>query len=467
MSIEMKKMIKTAGITLTGVMGAALIVSASANAQSITSVNDLLQKVRANSAKTASENAAREAEFRKRRDTQGAKLAQAQAELDKLERQARKIQSTFDANKSQIQSMKDDLKSRQGEFSEVFGLARKKAGEFKATLESSIINSQYPGRTEVLAKISESDALPSTDQLNSIWKTMLSEIKYQRQVATFDAPVANTGTDSAATSVTRVGPFSIFTKAEGKYLEYKAPTKEGDIALTYLAKQPPKAIASAAKKVINAGPDQVVFGPVDPTKGSLLKALEDVPGPWERFLQGGIIGWIIMAGVFAIGALIGIFKIFQLLGISAAVKSQKKRAQASGKNPLGRIMQTYEGVKDRDEELIELKLDETILRESPKLEWGLNFIKLGAGIAPLLGLLGTVVGMIQTFQAMMVFGVGDPQLMAGGISKALVTTMLGLIAAIPLLILHSFCSSLARGIQSTLEEQSAGIVARHVENRRG
>ena len=151
---------------------------------------------------------------------------------------------------------------------------------------------------------------------------------------------------------------------------------------------------------------------------------------------------------------------------SSAVNSQKKKAQPSKSNPLGRIMMAYDGVKDRDEEIIELKLDEAILRESPKLERWLNFLKLGAGIAPLLGLLGTVTGMIKTFQAMMIYGAGDPQLMAGGISEALVTTMLGLIAAIPLLILHSFCASLARGVQSTLEEQSAGIVARHVENRR-
>jgi len=130
-------------------------------------------------------------------------------------------------------------------------------------------------------------------------------------------------------------------------------------------------------------------------------------------------------------------------------------------------MMAYDGVKDKDEEIIELKLDEAILRESPKLERWLNFLKLGAAIAPLLGLLGTVTGMIKTFQAMMIYGAGDPQLMAGGISEALVTTMLGLIAAIPLLILHSFCASLARGVQGTLEEQSAGIVARHVENRRG
>jgi biopolymer transport protein ExbB len=128
-------------------------------------------------------------------------------------------------------------------------------------------------------------------------------------------------------------------------------------------------------------------------------------------------------------------------------------------------MLAYEGARDADADTVELKLDEAILQESPKLEFGLNFIKLIAGIAPLLGLLGTVTGMIQTFQAMMIYGAGDPQLMAGGISVALVTTMLGLIAAIPLLIIHSFAASLARSVQSTLEEQSAGIVARHVEAR--
>ena len=148
-----------------------------------------------------------------------------------------------------------------------------------------------------------------------------------------------------------------------------------------------------------------------------------------------------------------------------AVNGQKRKAQADKGNPLGRVMMAYDDAKSKDGDVVELKLDEAILRESPKLEFGLNFLKLGAGIAPLLGLLGTVTGMIKTFQAMMIYGTGDPQLMAGGISEALVTTMLGLIAAIPLLILHSFCASLARGVQNTLEEQSAGIVARHVEGQ--
>ena len=175
---------------------------------------------------------------------------------------------------------------------------------------------------------------------------------------------------------------------------------------------------------------------------------------------------IIMA-LGALTALFGLLIIARLFLVKMAVSGQKRKAQPAKGNPLGRVMLAYEGAKNADADTVELKLDEAILQESPKLEFGLNFIKLIAGIAPLLGLLGTVTGMIQTFQAMMIYGAGDPQLMAGGISVALVTTMLGLIVAIPLLIIHSFAASLSRSVQSTLEEQSAGIVARHVEARSG
>lgn len=460
----MSKIMKTFTKTIAVALGATMMFAAPAQGQ-INSVNDLLQKVRQDASKQAAENAAREAEFKSRRDTQASKLAQARSQLATLERQARSVQSTFDANQNQVIGLKAQLKAEQGEFGEVFGLARSKAGEFKSTLESSMINAQYPQRTVVLGRIAESEALPSTDELNTIWRSMLSEIKGQREVAKFDAPIANKN-DGAAQSVTRVGPFAIFTSEGADYLEYKNPATDRDIALTFLGKQPKGPVAKAAKAVANAGSGDLVFGPVDPTRGNLLKALERVPDTQERVAQGGPIGLIILA-VLALGSIIGFLRIFQLMAMSAAVKAQKKKAQPSKSNPLGRIMMAYDGVKDRDEEIIELKLDEAILRESPKLERWLNFLKLGAAIAPLLGLLGTVTGMIKTFQAMMIYGAGDPQLMAGGISEALVTTMLGLIAAIPLLILHSFCASLARGVQGTLEEQSAGIVARHVENRRG
>lgn len=459
MSNKMKIFTKTTA----AFVGAAVMLSAVPASAQINSISDLLNQVRSDSAKTEAENRDREAKFRQRANEQTAMLSEARRELAQLERKAASVQSTFDANGNTIARLEGELRAAQGDFGEVFGLARSKAGEFKAILDSSLITSQYPQRTQVLGTVAESKALPDSDQLNAIWQTMLQEIKAQRQVATFTAPVANVD-DGAEQSVTRVGPFSIFTEKSADFLQYTPPAgEEANVLLAKLPRQPGGAISAAASDVASSS-GGIVYAPIDPTRGELLKSFERVPDTGERIAQGGTIGKIILI-LLAIGVIFGVLNIIRLALAKMAVGGQKRKAQPSKSNALGRIMMAYEGAKNKDADTVELKLDEAILRESPKFEFGLNFLKLAAGIAPLLGLLGTVTGMIKTFQAMMIYGTGDPQLMAGGISEALVTTMLGLIAAIPLLILHSFCSSLARSIQGTLEEQSAGIVARHVESR--
>ena len=456
--------LKTASAAL---VAAGLIAGAPAASAQVTSIDTLLGQVRQDAAARQAENQQRVAEFRQRANQQESLLAQAQGELNQLQARANQIQSQFDANDQQIAALRTELQSAQGEFGDVFGAARRFSGEFKAMLDSSLITSQYPNRTDVLAEVAESEALPSSDQLNAIFATMLQEMRAQREVATYQAQVANLN-DGAAQSVTRVGPFTAFTTDNAQFLDYQEPDANADGAyypLTLLPRQPTDgAVRDAASRVTSANAGQVVYAPIDPTRGSLLQSFERVPDWRERISYGKTIGYIII-GLLILGVLFGLFNIFRLLGISASVRGQTRKAQAAKGNPLGRIMMAYEENRDRDMEAVELKMDEAILRESPKLEFGLNFLKLGAAIAPLLGLLGTVTGMIQTFQAMMIYGTGDPQLMAGGISEALTTTMLGLIAAIPLLILHSFSASIARGIQNTLEEQSAGIVARHVEAR--
>lgn len=428
----------------------------------INSIQELLNQVRSDAAEQQRINQQRVAEFQANANEQTSELQRARSELAQLEAQARRVEANFQANQNQIDELKSELTAAQGEFGEVFGLARSMAGEFKSTLDRSLITAQYPNRTEVLGRVAESDALPSTADLNAIWETMLTEMNEQRQVETFSASVAGVEGQS---EVTRVGPFVAFNQS-GDFLQYNPPSATGEDLplLSLLPAQPGGAIQSAADRVLSASAGEVVYAPIDPTRGELLKTFDLRPGPWERAMQGGPIGMIII-GLGAITAILGILLIVRLFLIRMAVAGQKRKSQPSSSNALGRVMLAYEGVQTADADTVELKLDEAILQESPKLEFGLNFIKLIAGIAPLLGLLGTVTGMIQTFQAMMIYGAGDPQLMAGGISVALVTTMLGLIVAIPLLIIHSFAASLARGVQSTLEEQSAGIVARHVESR--
>ncbi|MGD8637210.1 MAG: MotA/TolQ/ExbB proton channel family protein, partial [Gammaproteobacteria bacterium] len=214
-----------------------------------------------------------------------------------------------------------------------------------------------------------------------------------------------------------------------------------------------------------ASPGEVVGTAVDPSRGSLLGLLIQAPSLRERIDQGGVVGYVIIV-LGVIGLLIAVWRLLYLSGVGAGIRKQLKSETPNEKNPLGRILKVYDDNVDTDTETLELKLDEAILREAPNLEKWQGGIKVLAAVAPLLGLLGTVTGMIATFQAITLFGTGDPKLMAGGISQALVTTVLGLCVAIPLVLLHSWVAGRSRGLIEILEEQTAGIIARKAEASR-
>jgi biopolymer transport protein ExbB len=204
--------------------------------------------------------------------------------------------------------------------------------------------------------------------------------------------------------------------------------------------------------------------PTGPSGGSYLNALINSPTIEERWHQGKLVGYII-TGIAIFGILLAIWRFIVLGGISAKVKKQLKSRDLSSNNPLGRVLSAAENNKGTDIETLELRLGEAILKERSGINKGLPLLKIISMVAPLLGLLGTVTGMIIVFQAITIFGAGDPKAMAGGISSALVTTVLGLVAAIPTLLLHTFLSGKAKGIMHVLEEQSAGILAERSEQK--
>ena len=178
--------------------------------------------------------------------------------------------------------------------------------------------------------------------------------------------------------------------------------------------------------------------------------------------MGGIVGYIIMTlGLIAL--LIALERLLVLTITANKVSSQLKSNELKANNPLGRVLLASEKHKDSDLETLELKLGEAILKETPALTKALLFLKIIAVVAPLLGLLGTVTGMINTFQVITLFGTGDPKLMAGGISQALVTTVQGLSVAIPTVLLHTLVTGRSRKITHVLQEQSAGIIAERSE----
>ena len=259
-----------------------------------------------------------------------------------------------------------------------------------------------------------------------------------------------------ADAVVRVGVFNLVF--EDGYLQYDSTT--GNV--TELQRQPDQSqYTNSAEDIMEESSGYVGFG-LDVTRGGILALLVESPTITERINQGGIVGYCIIA-LGLVGLFIAIWRWLSLSKDSKKVTAQLSSQTASSDNPLGRVLSAYDETKGADTETVELKLSEAALKEMPNLTKGLLFIKVIAAVAPLMGLLGTVTGMIKTFQVITLYGAGDPKLMAGGISQALMTTVLGLCVAIPMVLLHTVVSGQSRKIINILQSQSAGIVAKHSE----
>ena len=307
--------------------------------------------------------------------------------------------------------------------------------------------------------MSETTELPTIREIEGLWYELQREMVASGQVVGFTANVNDVDGTSSECDVVRVGLFNAV--CDGKYLEYSATKGE----YSFLPRQPAGRYTKTAKSIAEADAgEQVRFGidPTGPTGGSLLANLIQTPSLLERAQQGREVGYAIIA-VGTIGILIAIWKLIELAQLGKAVRNQANSKVADSRNPLGRVLKVGKDNFDKDIDTLELKLAEAIMAERPAIERGIGAVRIISVVAPLAGLLGTVTGMIVTFQMITLYGTGDPKLMAGGISQALVTTVLGLLVAIPTTLLHSFTASSARGIISTLEEQSTGILAEHSE----
>ena len=444
------------------VAGAALAAALTgvAQAQQQTSLQDVLNAARQEQAESRRANQEREQRFVAERNQQQARVNQVTGQVNAANARSDQLDTAFAENENRIGELQAELDTVQGEFKELFGAAKTTANELAASLESSIISAQYPGRVEALRELGSTDQLPSEDELRNLYLTMIQEIVAQSEVASFEANVVQADGEAARETINRVGPFSAFTRDSFYTM---GEVRSGRYALQQLSRQPAGLIDLAQNTATFSGSGYTA-APVDPSLGTLLDLTLETKTLEERLEDGGPVGKVIL-GVLAVGIILGLYKLVTLLMTSAAVKGQMRKKTASKSNPLGRVMMAYQSNTNADTETMALKLDDAVMKEVPKLESGLNLIKVLAAIAPLLGLLGTVIGMINTFQAITLFGTGDPQRMADGISEALITTVLGLVAAIPLLLLHAFAAGAARSVSNVLEEQSAGMIAEHAEAR--
>ncbi len=417
----------------------------------------LLKQVKRESILEQQQNKKREAKFVAARDEQAKLLAQANTELAEQERRTTLLNLAFQAQETSLAEKETLLQEKSGSLGELFGTVRQMANDSRSVLESSMTSAQKPDRGAFLTKLAERKQQPTIDELRDFWLMIQEEMTESGKVSQFTAPVITAEGVVEDQQVTRIGVFTAFSK--GNFLRYLPETG----SLVELGRQPVDRLRQIVTNFENAGSDSGLQSVVvDPTRGAILALLVRAPDVKERIQQGGWIGYIIL-GLGAIGLLIALFRFMSLTIVGRGIASQQKNTKVSLKNPLGRILSVYDKAGTQDVETLSLKLDEAILREIPKIERGIVTLAIIAAITPMLGLLGTVSGMIETFQSITLFGTGDPKLMSGGISKALVTTELGLAVAIPIMLIHSAISSKSNRLVQILDEESSALVAQTAE----
>ena len=430
----------------------ALALPGVALAQQADPLVELLQQTKNARAAEKAENAAREQRFRARRDQQAGLLKDAKAELATQERRSEELLKQFEVNDKQLAELEESLTLKVGQLGEMFGVVRQVAGDLRGIAQGSYVSSQ-PGveRDAFLEELGRSKELPSIEKLEGLWFELQREMTETGRVVKYTTAVIGPDGTEAQREVVRVGAFTAV--ADGQFLVWQPDTQQ----LAELERQPPGRFGSMASDLESAAPGEATGIALDPTRGALLSVLVRAPSLGERVQQGGLVGYVILA-IGALGLLMALERLVSLGSVGKKMAAQRN-APASDDNPLGRVLLAYEKDPNADLETIESRLDEAIIKETPDLEKRLSALKIFAAVAPLLGLLGTVTGMIQTFQAITLFGTGDPKLMAGGISQALITTVLGLVVSIPLVMLHQWLAGRSKAMVQILEEESAGLVA--------
>jgi len=428
--------------------------------ESANSMGELLQQIERGQARDSREARQREADFNKRKNEQQSLLNRARAERARQERNSERLEQLFEDNQTKIVAARTALDERLGALKELFGVLQTVAGDTQARFKESLTDIQFPNRADFLvelgSKMAGASELASIADIEKLWYELQREVTESGRIVRFNKEVTTADGEIINAEVVRVGVFNIVF--EDGYLQYDSTT--GNVS--ELQRQPEQSrYTGSTADMLDETESPVTFG-LDVTRGGILALLVESPTIGERVNQGGIVGYcIISLGI--IGLLIAIWRWIALSSDGRKVTAQLKRDTASTDNPLGRVVADYESNRNADTETVELKLSEAALKEMPALTKGLLFIKVISVVAPLMGLLGTVTGMIKTFQVITLYGAGDPKMMAGGISQALMTTVLGLVVAIPMVLIHTLVSGQSRKIVNIIHSQSAGIIAQHSE----
>lgn len=410
-------------------------------------MQELLKEAQEASNQSKSMNQEREKRFLQEKQNREKLLETAKFKLKLLKEQSLQLNNTIDTNEKALTELEEKLRLRAGNLGELSGVFKQISSELYGSLSLEATSILAPQRLKALKRLSQNKRLPNTQALSELWLIVLHELMLSAQVKQIEV---NATQEDGTTQIERLlfaGPFT--QSKEGTFYRYE-PTSR---TLTALATQPPSHYQSIMKQAYKS-PAELKPIVIDPTQGKLLSLYGKSPTINERISQGGSVGYLIL-GLGIIGLILALYRMMKLFLIERSMQ------RADDLSPVTQLHHFYDAHKDMSRESLELSIEERLSKADARVDSGLAIIKLLAAVAPLLGLLGTVTGMIATFSAITLFGTGDPKLMAGGISQALVTTVEGLVVAIPLLFAFTLLSTKAKSIKSRLNEAALDLLAKH------
>lgn len=435
-----------------------LLILLSFNSLFALELKNLLQDIKQDAKKELQAEQKRISLFLDNKQNQKDLLNKAKNDLRLENLRSQRLKNTIDENEKNLAVKEEILALKMGDLGEMFGSVRQTSSDFSTNFAHALTASQYPQKVTLFKEFANSQKLPNLQKLKNFWHAMLEEIAQSGNIVSYETDIILNSGEKAYQEVTRVGLFSAVS--QGKYLAYSNDMN----SLIELSTQPGSNAQDLAKD-FQEGNNQISNILIDPTRGMLFEMLNNKPTLMDRIHQGGLVGYIIIFLGF-LGLVVAFYKMLVLNLSHNKINAQMQNIKNPlDNNSLGKIAEVF--YKNQHKSLVDLetKISEVILKEINHIKQGQSFVKLLSAVTPLLGLLGTVTGMITTFQAITLFGTGDPKLMAGGISTALITTVLGLVTAIPLLFAYTYISSKADAIVSILEEQSVGLLAKNIENK--
>ena len=451
----MNRLIKNLGCVVSIIMISGLCNLGYAQSNRSISVDELLEKVKLGHRRDQELNQQRLSDFGQNRDQQQSMLNDIKNQRVEAENLSLRREQEFEVNEQQITLLQERLTERLGSLKELFGVLQLVANDAQGQFDNSLVQLHFPDRTERLNEFSEKmgqvTELPSVAEIEALWFELQREMTESGKIVQSKQTVLLQSGQEVEADVIRIGTFNLVS--DQKYFQRIAETGR----IVEYPRQPSSRYMAGAKDIADSAGEIIPFT-IDPIRGQLIALMGTAPNLTERVQQGGVIGYVIVSlGIVVV--LMAIGRYLYLLYIDRKIQVQLKDLETPTDNPLGRVLKTYDENKTENLEHLEIKLGEAVLREVPPINRGLSFLKISAAVAPLLGLLGTVTGMIITFQAITLFGAGDPKLMAGGISQALVTTVLGLTVAIPTLLLHNLVASKATKLTQIIEQEAVALVA--------